>query len=704
MTLKLPTATRVHENPLHRFASYSYVWSLWWLDLDDLSNLNNCIDVDSALNYKLSKKSFVIAQDSGVYPKQRQPNTLGLNYHIQDVQFETVIAPNRVSRSSNMIQGTMTVIEPYGVTFVDNLVAASFDGTKYTNYCDRPYLMQLEFRGYDDNGDETTQFNKSIYTKRFPIRITTMKIDVTNRGAEYKLQFTPWGTLAHTAEYGTAPKNFNVTAGTVKEFFEEFQKQYRLFQYEQIVAGNQQEADGLVFDIDETIAASKIVYEKGVSLDRANPKVKSIDLSKNSFSIPRGTPIIDVITRVMAHSDYLINLQLGLEKENKDGKQTDVFLAFKTLTQVELLSESTGQKNAYDVKRNAYAKTVTFKVHQYATWKGNHPALPLYSDSIPYTVKRYNYYYTGKNTDIIDLKLNFDQTYHSTVLAFTQAVSSTEDTQSTKSERSLLVNQFQRRMNLNPAIFTALSPALGLVPNVTPLRYRLVVANQNVTTGMNTINRASAQVGADVIDSIYNSLTNANMVDLQMTIVGDPSLIKQDDWLYVPSPNQSKKYCDSESAAEYADRYGHLRMDRGEVIATITINSPVDIDIDIDNQGLVYPQPQYSQSLFSGQYIIVRIENRFAGGKFEQVLHMARILNSDFVTAFQRLQQGGRAGGQGGAGSAGGGQANDTTVIPTNSSGSTGSGGTAGAENLTETDPGQGIRLEVTGRRGDPRE
>jgi len=691
MTLRIPKETRVHENPLHRFASYSYVWSLWWLSLDDFSNLNACIDVDSALNYRLSKNSFVLAEDSGVYPKQRQPNTLGLNYHIQDVQFDTVIAPNRVSRSSNMIQGGMTIVEPYGVTFVDNLVAASFDGTKYTNYCDRPYLLQLEFRGYDDNGDETTQFNKSIYTKRFPIRITTMKIDVSTRGAEYKLQFTPFGTLAHTNEFGNAPKNFNITAGTVKEFFEEFQKQYRLFQYEQIIAGNQQEADGLVFDIDETIANSKIVYEKNVGLDRANPKVKSIDLSKNSFSIPRGTPVLDVITRVMAHSDYLLNLQLGLEKTNKDGKSTDIFNAFKTLTQVELLSESTGQKNAFDVRRNAYAKTVTYKVHQYSSWKGNHPALPLYADSIPYTIKRYNYYYTGKNTDIIDLKLNFDQTYHSTVLAFTQAVAATEDTQSTQAEGQLLRNASKTRLNLNPAIFTALTPALGLVPNVTPLRYRLVVANQNVTTGMNTVNRPAAQVGADVIDSLYSSITGANMVEVQMTIVGDTSLIKQDDWLYVPSPNRSTTYCDDQTAAEYADRYGHIRMDRGEVIATVTINSPVDLDIDIENQGLVYPQPQYTPSLFSGQYQIIRIENRFAAGKFEQVLHMARILNSDFVTAFARLQSGGRAGGQGGTGSAGGGQANDVTVVPTN---------TQDSGNNTERQ--SEFRLDVFGNR-DPR-
>jgi hypothetical protein len=53
------------------------------------------------------------------------------------------------------------------------------------------------------------------------------------------------------------------------------------------------------------------------------------------------------------------------------------------------------------------------------------------------------------------------------------------------------------------------------------------------------------------------------------------------------------------------------------------------MDIDLENQGLAYPQPQYSPSLFSGQYKILTVNNRFANGKFEQVLSLVRIMNDE---------------------------------------------------------------------------
>jgi hypothetical protein len=73
-------------------------------------------------------------------------------------------------------------------------------------------------------------------------------------------------------------------------------------------------------------------------------------------------------------------------------------------------------------------------------------------------------------------------------------------------------------------------------------------------------------------------------------------------------------------------------MDAGEVIVEVIVNSPIDLDTDLTNQGLVYPQMginnQY-QSLFSEQYMINTIENQFESGKFTQVLHLVRYINGD---------------------------------------------------------------------------
>jgi hypothetical protein len=57
------------------------------------------------------------------------------------------------------------------------------------------------------------------------------------------------------------------------------------------------------------------------------------------------------------------------------------------------------------------------------------------------------------------------------------------------------------------------------------------------------------------------------------------------------------------------------------------------MDADLTGQGLAYWQGGASsptKSLFSGQYRILHIQNKFDNGKFEQVLKLARYANGDY--------------------------------------------------------------------------
>lgn len=646
MAIKHPAETDTIPNPLHKYASYTYSWSLWRLHVDDFNRLMDSMSVSDAMTWKpIMPGSFVVAQDGGRYPNNRQPGTLGLNYHIQNVQFDSIIAPNKTSKSSNMIRGNMTILEPYGVTLIDTLIAAGWDGNAYTNYTDVPYMLELEFKGYDDNGEEIPRNETDLitYTKRFPIRLLTMKVEVTTRGTEYKVDFVPTGGLAHqNVLYATTPELFNITAGTVREFFQQLEEKYASFGRTLIERRQAALNDGTFFKIDPKIAESKIVNESKISLAIANPKVKDIRLDKSNFTIPRGTPVLDIITKVMAHSDYLIREQLKLEEaayENVSSlNQTNILNMIKTTAKVEYGGiDVSGQRVApsIDMITNRYPKIVTYNISQYAMWSVKHPAAnSLYVDSNPYTQKYYNYLYTGQNTDIIDLKINFDSTYYTSILAFTGAKAADESTQDTEFDETLYAKG--GGIALNPAIFTKIYPQLGKIPTVTPIQYRFLVNDVNATSGFNTLDRPAAQITTDVFRSIYTA-QNQEMLSLQLTIVGDPTLIKQDDWLYIPDPEEASEYNDwSISSYDYARAHGHIPMDRGQVVVHVNINSPVDMDMDIENQGLAYPQPKYSQSLFSGQYIIISINNRFSNGKFEQVLNLARIMNDEAPAAYNQ--------------------------------------------------------------------
>jgi hypothetical protein len=659
MTIKKPAETAAIVNPLHRYASYTYSWSLWWLDPNDYNKLMKSISAEEAMNWKPTpEKSFVIAQDGGRYPKDRQPGTKGLNYHIQTVSFDTLIGPDKKSKSSNMLSGEMTILEPYGITLIDALVAASFDGTTFNNYTDNPYMLQLEFVGYDDNGDPIPKGGPdiAIYNKRFPIKILGMNVAVTTAGAQYTLTFIPTGSeVLQSSDYSVTPRQFDITAGTVEAFFngpeglaEQWQAHWKKGQENKTAILQ----DGLFFKIDPLIGESEIVNKTKVSLAKANPKVKNIDLTNSTFSIPRGTPVLDIITKVMAHSSFLIEKQLGLEKIVNDSADsadlfdpTQVFNAFKTATKLEYGGlDTNGQRQgpAIDVITNRYPKIATYNIYQYAIWNAKHPAAKTLTNSYPYTSKYYNYMYTGLNTDITGINIEFNSTYYTAILAFTSTKAAEDSTQDTDSIATNNRGGANSKVSINTAILAKMFPQLASIATVTQPKYKFIVDDVRETSLMNVKDRPAAQVSVDVLKSIYTA-QGQEMLQVELSIVGDPTLLKQDDWLYIPDPELNSDFTDySVSNSEYAQRHGHIPMDRGQIVVRLVINSPVDMDLDHEggDQGLAYPQPKYTQSLFTGQYTIVSIHNRFDKGLFTQTLTLARLMNDEIPTAFELARNG----------------------------------------------------------------
>lgn len=637
-SIKTPMATQVIPNPMHEFASWTYAWSLWWLDVNDYNNLISGADAGTALAYPLGPTSYVVAEDSGLFPSRRLPTQFGLNYNIQDVEFNTVVGLNSSSKSSNMIDGSMTILEPYGVTFIDSLVQASFINTPGYNYLQQPYMLQLDFTGYDDSGNPLPASTTTLYRKRFPIRFTGVKVNVTNKGAEYKINYYALGHQSYRPEHSTVPKNLPIVAGTVGGFFDALASALNAFWQLEVLDGKQQYADTISFDIDSAIRQSKIVYDKQLSLGKTNPKGISIDASQGSFSIPAGTQITDVINRVLIQSDYLIN-QLGLDLQTASEQKTQTTLTqvlntFKTTCQTTFAgadNSGTVTNGVFDNVRNNYPVAFAYKIHQYAVYDANHPAAPLLSDSRPATLKAYNYLYTGKNIDILDLKINFDTTWYTAIMTYPNQYAASQTSPSTGVD-GLLANS--GTILLSPQLLAS-SGIFGstAIPNLTPLRYKSIVNDQRDNIGMNITDNPAAQTTANMMRSLY-SKPSGDMLTVDLQIVGDPTLIKQDDWLYVPSPNGNSDYNNwmSFSQNSFASKYGHIRMDTGALVASLTINTPLDIDTDWTNQGLAFPQPNTYRSLFSGQYKILQIKNTFQSGKFEQTLKLVRIMNSDYVT------------------------------------------------------------------------
>lgn len=642
-SVKQQAPTKIVPNPLHQFASYTYNWSLWRLAVDDANIILGQTDANTAATTPLSPNSYCIAQDSGLYSDRRPPAQFGLNYNIQTVEFDSIIGLNSTTKTSNMTNGRMTIIEPYGVTWLDTLVYTSAveTGSYTTNYLTQPYMLQLDFTGYDDSGN-IVPVNKT-FRKRFPIEFSGIKIKVGNKGTEYQVEYFPVTQKPWQSSMSTTPADFNISAGTVKEFFTAFKSAINAYWRNQIIQGKISYADVIDFAIDPLIDKSEIINSAQLSLLQANPNSGQIlDVKKGYFTIPKGSQIIDVIDKVLVQSSYLLE-QLGLNKQSVatlkklTDDQTTVLNHFKTSCGIRYAGQDksgTIVDKAYSSAGiNRYCLSWTYNIHQYPVYDGTNPRVSQLSDSRAVTVKDYNYIYTGKNIDILKLDINFDTTYYTTVAAYTNDIAKSQVSKSTGLD-SYLSSTYVILPNLAFIAQVAI-PALGKIPNPTPLRYKLVQNDLRDNTGMNISGNPDAQVGANVARSLYSRYPSGDMLKVEITIVGDPTLIKQDDVLYSPNPSASNNYnsWDSISQAQYARDNGSVRMDTGQLVARLTINTPLDIDTDWAGTGLVFPQANSYKSLFSGQYQIKVIKNKFEGGQFTQTLTMIRYPNSSIVDA-----------------------------------------------------------------------
>lgn len=329
--------------------------------------------------------------------------------------------------------------------------------------------------------------------------------------------------------------------------------------------------------------------DNNTSVSKKTPS-NSFDPKTMLFNISSGSSVTDVINLVMRNSDYIKKQVVDpLSDKNTlpENKEVDFY---KIIPKVELLD--------FDDQRNDYAKLTTFYVKKYSYYNTKHPSMPISKPKG--AVKRYDYIYTGKNIDIIDLSLDFDTAYYTTVIVNrekTEAVSSAVGA----SEGDAEADESKK----------APAGAGSATPSV-----RIPVGNDATATSTGA-DTAKTVLVANAMKSVMSS-SRGDMLNIKLKILGDPHFIKQDD-VYA-NPGQGN-YADNKTMINA----GTLNMDRGEIFCIVNFKTPVDMN---DKNGLIRNDSKYSSSKFSGYYRILTVENEFSRGQFVQTLDCIRVFDS----------------------------------------------------------------------------
>lgn len=676
------------DNPLHNYPSYTYGLSLHLLTKDEYNLL-----VKKPQEY--IPKRVLIASAGRHDPKTlARSSFFNEDFYFDNLNINTVIGLNERSRSTNAVSLNFSIIEPYGITLLNRILEVNASiGSK--NYLSMPYVIQIDFFGISNDGTIVGRIENQ--TKTIPIQLLKMDVKTGVKGTEYQITAVPYNHSAYDMTTVTTPIHLEITANSLTAFFKSPENHSNLRkEMEQREEQHKQSVSNVNYS-NALAASSKL---GGLSSAKINPyigptsmaetlmsdpiyKIKSYteginayylnlaakeknsaadqyffkfhpDIIENGggdfnlrtaslnnssmantpdpismklgndariFSINTGTSIDAVLNYAIRNSNYIQN-QLVVPEDYKDEVgflnakkkyKNKPLNWYKIIPVIEL--------NEFDDKTNQWSRNITYNIVPYKIYNTKIPSAPQGVTESP--VKVYNYYYTGKNDDIIDLNIEFNAVYYT---AITSYVANMETVAGIKPSPAT------DEKNWTPKD----QPLVEHAPNdVQPPSFKKEINTKIQGVGNNVTSKDSA--AADTEQSILTA-AGADMLNVKVKIIGDPLFVKQDDIFY--SPIMERTAATSNSGVDpRLVANGSLGTDAGEVYVQLNFRSPDDID---DLTGLMKFNARFQQSVFSGMYRVLTVDNTFTNGQFTQTLDMVRLPRQtrfDYTTSNRAASQ-----------------------------------------------------------------
>ena len=200
-------------NELEKYATVNYIFTLSCLTVDDLNRPD--------ATYRLRGAKNIICRSGGsgqVKVKTASERGKGpVEFYIDDVEIETVITHNRGTKQADAIGGSFKIFEPYSMgLFYETLqVAALKSGHK--NYIESPFMLTLQFKGWDDNGNVSTARGSTRY---IPIKIINSVFNVTEQGSTYSVEFVKYNDQSFGDQTQASKTDLNLSGNTVQEILQ----------------------------------------------------------------------------------------------------------------------------------------------------------------------------------------------------------------------------------------------------------------------------------------------------------------------------------------------------------------------------------------------------------------------------------------------------------------------------------------------------
>jgi hypothetical protein len=595
---------------------------------------------------------------------------------MENVQIDTIAAFTKTTNTTLPTTMTFDVIEPYSVNgFLEALgVAARVAG--WNSYAEAAFVLLVEFIGYPD-GDGISDPKIIPVNRYFTIGFSKMDIEITERGTVYKCEAFSWGERGN----GVAGKltssitaNGNDIGEILTDLMKQFNKQLTIDREKQFKdAGPKSELhdtyeirfDGfdstnnnfipggdtgtgkssikgsLLYDnqdskqiplLDPQNTPDGVNYadykNKGSTTTNYTYTVSAGSDKKSQVSFKSDQNLRDIISEIVVNSKYIRGILENLYGEKGEQVMPDSANGMIDYFMVRVETKETKER---DELLNKPVRKYIFVVSPYKVHRTRFPSFGNLRQNLielqKNSLRSYNYIYTGKNTEILSFKLQYNYMYFEGIpkgMAIndraSQVNSSAPDGSTTPVKDSSKTEDIKKRNEENSRQGQNATPSIRTIPG-----------SEEKNRQGNSILRQDDPYYA-LSSNLHNALTDptASMLLAEMDILGDPYFLCTGGIGNQLKTNDSKNTIGNDQAP----------ILYGDMIIDVRFNNPQDINSDSKSPGYGFIKyNEINSSPFHGAYRVIKITNYFREGVFKQHLELNKISGQDENNTLQIIDR-----------------------------------------------------------------
>ena len=205
------------ENVLKTFASFNYNITLACLSTNELNFPESTYRNGGTPEVTVLRSG---GEGSGTTKAliADETSTAKLEYFIDEVEMQAIIAPTTQTRTSNATSFSFKVNEPYSMgLFLQSMMVAALQAG-HRDYLKAPYALIIDFKGFGDDGQPHSA--GALARRVFPIKLANIDFSANAGGSEYSVSAFAWNEAALSNVTQYTKTDVSITGDTVLELLQ----------------------------------------------------------------------------------------------------------------------------------------------------------------------------------------------------------------------------------------------------------------------------------------------------------------------------------------------------------------------------------------------------------------------------------------------------------------------------------------------------